>query len=65
MSSNTQARPASGPSSNHQSQHDRLKRDVTAFQSFAVAFGFVSIATGIFTAYGAMLSTSGPMGIWT
>ncbi|WP_019644249.1 APC family permease [Novispirillum itersonii] len=46
-------------------EHDRLKRDVTPFQSFAVAFGFVSIATGIFTAYGAMLSTSGPMGIWT
>ncbi len=42
-----------------------FKRDVTPFQSFAVAFGFVSIATGIFTAYGAMLSTSGPMGIWT
>ncbi|MBD9375197.1 amino acid permease [Rhizobium sp. ARZ01] len=45
--------------------HDHLKRDVTPFQSFAVAFGFVSIATGIFTAYGAMLSSSGPMGIWT
>lgn len=45
--------------------HDHLKRDVTPFQSFAVAFGFVSIATGIFTAYGAMLSTSGPIGIWT
>lgn len=45
--------------------HDTLKRDVTPFQSFAVAFGFVSIATGIFTAYGAMLSSSGPMGIWT
>jgi amino acid transporter len=48
-----------------QTDHDHLKRDVTPFQSFAVAFGFVSIATGIFTAYGAMLSTSGPMGIWT
>jgi amino acid transporter len=42
-----------------------LNREVTPFQSFAVAFGFVSIATGIFTAYGAMLTTSGPMGIWT
>lgn len=42
-----------------------LKREVTPFQSFAVAFGFVSIATGIFSAYGAMLATSGPMGIWT
>jgi amino acid transporter len=42
-----------------------LQRSVTPFQSFAVAFGFVSIATGIFSAYGAMLKTSGPMGIWT
>ncbi|MFJ3054990.1 APC family permease [Herbaspirillum sp. NPDC087042] len=42
-----------------------LERDITPFQSFAVAFGFVSIATGIFSAYGAMLGTSGPMGIWT
>jgi amino acid transporter len=42
-----------------------LQRNITPFQSFAVAFGFVSIATGIFSAYGSMLSTSGPMGIWT
>lgn len=42
-----------------------LQRNITPFQSFAVAFGFVSIATGIFSAYGAMLSSSGPMGIWT
>ncbi|WP_199897891.1 amino acid permease [Acetobacter papayae] len=49
----------------HVAGQDTLKRDVTAFQSFAIAFGFVSIATGIFTAYGAMLATSGPMGIWT
>lgn len=47
------------------SDHNHLKREVTPFQSFAVAFGFVSIATGIFTAYGAMLATSGPIGIWT
>ncbi|MBP1806935.1 amino acid permease [Rubellimicrobium aerolatum] len=52
----------------HSQSSDRgegLKRDITPFQSFAVAFGFVSIATGIFTAYGVMLVTSGPMGIWT
>lgn len=47
------------------SQSETLQRNITPFQSFAVAFGFVSIATGIFSAYGAMLSTSGPMGIWT
>ena len=46
-------------------EHDKLKRDVTPFQSFAVAFGFVSIATGTFTAFGAMLASSGPAGIWT
>ncbi len=44
---------------------DELKRSISPFQSFAVAFGFVSIATGIFTAYGAMLNSSGPAGIWT
>ena len=46
-------------------EHDKLKRDVTPFQSFAIAFGFVSIATGTFTAFGAMLASSGPAGIWT
>ncbi|PZV38822.1 amino acid permease [Mesorhizobium kowhaii] len=30
-----------------------------------MAFGFISIATGIFTTYGAMLTSSGPIGIWT
>jgi len=58
-------KPSSHVQTHHSSEHDRLKRDVTAFQSFAVAFGFVSIATGIFTAYASMLATSGPMGIWT
>ncbi|MEG0589212.1 amino acid permease, partial [Aurantimicrobium sp.] len=42
-----------------------LKRGTGKFASFAVAFAFVSIATGIFTAYGAMLNSSGPAGIWT
>lgn len=49
----------------HTTEHDHLKRDITPFQSFAVAFGFVSIATGIFTAYASMLSNAGPAGIWT
>lgn len=44
---------------------DELKRTISPYQSFAVAFGFVSIATGIFTTYGAVLNSSGPMGIWT
>lgn len=30
-----------------------------------MAFAFVSIATGLFTTYGSVLNTSGPIGIWT
>ena len=42
-----------------------MKRGTGKFASFAVAFAFVSIATGIFTTYGSVLNTSGPAGIWT
>ncbi|MED4584099.1 amino acid permease [Brevibacillus choshinensis] len=42
-----------------------LKRTLKLFSSFAVAFSFISITTGIFTNYGFVLSTSGPAGIWT
>ncbi|AFM18156.1 amino acid transporter [Mycolicibacterium chubuense NBB4] len=42
-----------------------LERRTGKFASFAVAFAFVSIATGIFTTYGSVLNTSGPVGIWT
>ncbi|MFJ4225720.1 APC family permease [Microbacterium sp. NPDC089695] len=42
----------------------RMKRELGLYASFAVAFGFVSIATGIFTTYGAVLNSSGPRGIW-
>jgi amino acid transporter len=42
-----------------------MERTTGRFASFAVAFGFVSIATGIFTAYGSVLTNSGPAGIWT
>lgn len=42
-----------------------LQRATGRFASFAVAFAFVSIATGIFTTYGAVLNSSGPAGIWT
>lgn len=41
-----------------------MKRTLGWYASFSVAFGFVSIATGIFTTYGAVLNTSGPRGIW-
>jgi amino acid transporter len=42
-----------------------MERHTGKFASFAVAFAFVSIATGIFTTYGSVLNTSGPVGIWT
>lgn len=42
-----------------------MQRSTRSFASFAVAFAFVSIATGIFTTYGAVLQSSGPAGIWT
>ncbi|PWJ49536.1 amino acid/polyamine/organocation transporter, APC superfamily [Quadrisphaera granulorum] len=42
-----------------------LERRTSRFASFAVAFAFVSIATGTFTTYGAVLNSSGPLGIWT
>ncbi len=42
-----------------------MDRGTGRFASFAVAFAFVSIATGIFTTFGSVLNTSGPMGIWT
>lgn len=45
-------------------QSSGLKRELGWYSSFSVAFGFVSIATGIFTAYGAVLNTSGARGIW-
>ena len=43
----------------------QLKRSLHLFGSFAVAFSFISITTGIFTNYGFVLSTAGPAGIWT
>ncbi|NQF15454.1 amino acid permease [Brevibacillus sp. HB1.3] len=42
-----------------------LRRTLKLFSSFAVAFSFISITTGIFSNYGFVLSTAGPAGIWT
>lgn len=44
---------------------ESLERGTGRFASFAVAFAFVSIATGTFTTYGSVLKSSGPLGIWT
>ncbi|WP_371665582.1 amino acid permease [Streptomyces sp. NBC_01241] len=41
-----------------------MRRELSRYASFAMAFGFVSIATGIFTTYGSVLNSSGPRGIF-
>ena len=40
-------------------------RSLRHFESFAVAFSFISITTGIFTTFAFALATGGPRGIWT
>ena len=45
--------------------HQEYKRELKRFASFAVGFSFISITTGIFTTYGAVLNWGGPLGIWT
>src|SRR5260221_1515215 len=42
-----------------------FRREIKRFASFAVGFSFISITTGIFTTYGAVLNWGGPLGIWT
>ena len=61
------AAPGQGGDASSVAEHykqDKMARELGWYASFSVAFGFVSIATGIFTAYGAVLNTSGPRGIW-
>ncbi|MFE4950178.1 amino acid permease [Leifsonia sp. NPDC056665] len=59
------ATPTAGVNISEFGYKQELKRGTGRFASFAVAFAFVSIATGIFTTYGSVLNTSGPAGIWT
>jgi amino acid transporter len=40
-------------------------RSLRTFESFAVAFSFISITTGIFTTYSFALTTGGTRAIWT
>lgn len=47
------------------SYRSELKRTLGWFASFAVAFSFISITTGIFTNFSFVLSTGGPAAIWT
>jgi len=43
----------------------QYRRTLRSFQSFAIAFSFISITTGIFSTYGFALTTGGPRAIWT
>lgn len=43
----------------------QFKRTLGRFESFAIAFSFISITTGLFSTYGVVLNSSGPAGIWT
>ncbi len=43
----------------------QFQRTFHRFASFAIGFSFISITTGIFTTYGSVLISSGPLGIWT
>jgi amino acid transporter len=42
-----------------------FERTIRSFTSFAVAFSFISITTGIFTTYAFALQSGGPDAIWT
>ena len=41
-----------------------LKRTLGPFQTFAISFAFISVLGAIFATYGAVLQSSGPVGIW-
>ncbi|BBX04706.1 amino acid permease [Mycolicibacterium moriokaense] len=41
-----------------------LKRTLGPFQTFAISFAFISVLVAIFATYGAMLQSSGPVGVW-
>jgi amino acid transporter len=53
-----------GPQELMGSYSQDLKRTMNLFSSFAVAFSFISITTGIFANFGFVLNTAGPAGIW-
>jgi len=49
----------------HFGYRQEFRRELPRFASFAIGFSFISITTGIFTTYGAVLNWGGPAGIWT
>ncbi|WP_019634945.1 amino acid permease [Actinomadura atramentaria] len=60
--------PDSGPGSGRAGEAGytaQFERTLGKFESFAVAFSFISITTGLFSTYGTVLGEGGPAGIWT
>ena len=49
----------------HAGYKQQFTRTLRSFESFAVAFSFISITTGIFSTFGTVLASSGPRGIET
>lgn len=49
----------------HAGYQQQFARTLGRFESFAVAFSFISITTGLFSTFGFVLVTGGPAGIWT
>ncbi len=56
---------AIGPRVEEFGYRQEWERTVRRFASFAIGFAFISITTGIFTTYGFVIGTAGPLGIWT
>ena len=48
----------------HSGYQPELNRTLGGFQVFAISFAFISVVVGIFATYGAVLTSSGPVGIW-
>jgi amino acid transporter len=49
----------------HFGYKQQFVRSLRQFESFAIAFSFISITTGIFTTFGFALTAAGPRAIWT
>lgn len=49
----------------HAGYKQQFARTLGKFGSFAVAFSFISITTGLFSTYGFVLNAAGPAGIWS
>src|SRR5262245_61975312 len=52
------------PSSDNFGYRPELKRSLGSFQVFAISFASVSVIIGIFSTFGDVLQSSGPVGIW-